>query len=167
MRLVAELNDHTRFTARRLRIPGDVTGADNVMCWQTGYPFGVNLSRGFPRYNPGEFTANEVLARRETDACLLVGSESVSMLSDAAREVLREIPTIILDYPHAAAPFDPTVRFTTAVYGIHLPGTAYRMDEIPVPLKKILDCEYPSDETVLAEILRALPPGQSESSRMS
>ncbi len=45
LRLVAELNSHTRFTARRLRIPGDVTGADSVLCWQTGFPFAVNLAR--------------------------------------------------------------------------------------------------------------------------
>jgi GNAT superfamily N-acetyltransferase len=27
------------------------------------------------------------------------------------------------------------VRFTTAVYGVHRPGTAYRMDEVPLPLR--------------------------------
>src|SRR5690606_3722392 len=48
--LVEELNAHTRFIARRLRIPGDVTGADLVLCWQTGFPFAVNLTRGYPRY---------------------------------------------------------------------------------------------------------------------
>src|SRR5690606_24962809 len=88
LRLVAELNDHTRFVARRLRIPGDVTGADSVLCWQTGYPFAVNLNRPYPRYNPGEFTADELLSRGEVDACLFVGSESVADLSPAARKAL-------------------------------------------------------------------------------
>src|SRR6185295_7486905 len=50
LRLVEDLNDFTRFTARRLRIPGDVTGGDAVLCWLTGFPFAVNLARGFPRY---------------------------------------------------------------------------------------------------------------------
>ena len=45
LRLVTELNAHTRFVARRMRIPGDVAGADTVLCWQTGYPFSVNLAR--------------------------------------------------------------------------------------------------------------------------
>ena len=71
-----DLNDFTRFTARRLRIPGDVTGADAVLCWLTGFPFAVNLARGYPRYNPGEYSANELLERGEVDACLLVGSEA-------------------------------------------------------------------------------------------
>ncbi len=45
LQLVADLNAYTRFTARRLRIPGDVAGADTVLCWQTGFPFAVNLAR--------------------------------------------------------------------------------------------------------------------------
>ena len=82
--LVRDLNDHTRFFARRMRVPGDVTGADTVLTWQTGYPFSVNLSRGYPRYNPGEFSANEMLERGDVDACLLVGSEGVGRFSAAA-----------------------------------------------------------------------------------
>ena len=44
----------------------------------------VNLSRGYPRYNPGEFTAADLLARGEVDAALIVGSETTADLSDAA-----------------------------------------------------------------------------------
>ena len=57
--LVRELNDFTRFYARRMRVQGDVTGADTVLAWQTGYPFSVNLGRGYPRFNPGEFSARD------------------------------------------------------------------------------------------------------------
>lgn len=156
LRLVAELNACTRFTARRLRIPGDVSGADAVLCWQTGFPFGVNLSRGFPRYNPGEYTANELLERNEVDACLLVGSEPVKDLSPRAREALRRMPTISLDYPHVEPPFSPTVRFNTAVYGLHRPGTVYRMDEVPIPLRGFLATDLPSDEDVLQAIAHRL-----------
>lgn len=149
LRLVADLNAHTRFVARRLRLPGDVTGADTVLCWQTGYPFAVNLSRPYPRYNPGEFAAEALLTRNEVDACLLVGSESVELLSAAARDVLAAIPTVVLDYPHVATPWTPAVRFTTAVYGVHAPGTIYRMDEIPIPLRTVLDSDFQTDEEVL------------------
>ncbi len=152
LRLVRDLNAHTRFHARRMRMMGDVTGADNVLCWTTGYPFSVNLSRQFPRYNPGEYSANEMLESGEVDACLLVGSEGVEDFSRAARARLNEIPTIVLDHPTVASAIAPTVRFTTAVYGVHLPGTAYRMDEVPIPLRQVLPAEYPSDEDVLGAI---------------
>jgi len=152
LRLVAELNDHTRFVARRLRIPGDVAGADSVLCWQTGFPYAVNFTRGYPRYNPGEYTADALLSSGEADACLLVGSESVPLLSEAARGHLKRIPVIALDYPHLDRPIAADVHFTTAVYGIHAAGTAYRMDEMPIPLRALVETELPTDEAVLARI---------------
>ncbi|MBA4063252.1 MAG: formylmethanofuran dehydrogenase subunit B [Isosphaera sp.] len=154
LRLVTDLNEHTRFYARRMRRYGDVAGADSVLAWQTGYPFGVNLSRGYPRYNPGEFTGPEILARGEADACLVVGGETAADFPPAALEHLRRIPVVLLDPPGAAAVVPAAVRFATAVYGVHRPGTAYRMDEVPVPLRVILPTDYPSDAEVLNELLR-------------
>ncbi|QDT48726.1 Formyltransferase/hydrolase complex Fhc subunit B [Symmachiella dynata] len=152
LRLVTDLNAHTRFHARRMRMHGDVTGADCVLCWQTGYPFGVNLGRGYPRYNPGEYSANDLLERGEVDLCLLVGGESVPHMSPAARRYLETIPTILLDYPTLPVHFQPQVQFTTAVYGVHLPGVVYRMDEVPIPLRQVLPASYPSDAEILQRI---------------
>jgi formylmethanofuran dehydrogenase subunit B len=154
LQLVTDLNRQTRFYARRMRRYGDVAGADSVLAWQTGYPFGVNLSAGYPRYNPGEFTGPDMLARGEPDLCVLVGSETAADFPRAATEHLRRIPVIALDPPHVRLPFTPAVRFTTAVYGVHRPGTAYRMDEVPIPLRVLTDSEYPSDGEVLGELLR-------------
>ncbi|MEX0713563.1 MAG: hypothetical protein WD278_14495, partial [Pirellulales bacterium] len=100
-------------------------------------------------YGPGEYSANDVLGRGEADACLLVGSEGVPALSPAAREHLQAVPTICLDYPTVESFVRPTVRFTTAVYGVHRPGTAYRMDEVPIPLRVVLPSDYHSDAEVL------------------
>jgi formylmethanofuran dehydrogenase subunit B len=150
--LVRDLNEHARFFARRMRVQGDVTGADTVLLWRTGYPFGVNLARGHPRYNPGEFTANEMLERGEVDACLLVGSEGATRFTPAALARLRGIPTVVLDYPNQETPLAPTVRFTTAVYGVHQPGTAYRMDGVPIRLRAFLPTDYPTDADILRRI---------------
>ena len=51
--LAAELNAFTKFVAMPMRGHGNVTGSDMVLRWTTGYPFGVNLCRGYPRFNPG------------------------------------------------------------------------------------------------------------------
>lgn len=152
--LVRELNDHARFFARRMRMQGDVTGADTVLLWQTGYPFGMSLSRGYPRYNPGEFTANDLLERGDVDACLFVGSEGVKRFSESAQAHLRTIPTITLDHACETPLIPPTVRLTTAVPGVHHPGTVYRMDGVPVRLRAFLSTDYPTDAEVLAEIER-------------
>jgi formylmethanofuran dehydrogenase subunit B len=133
-------------------VPGDVAGADSVLCWQTGFPFSVNLARGYPRYNPGEYTANTLLERGEVDAVVLVGTEGVSKLSEAARQTLARLPVITLDNPSENYPLPAAVSFTTAVYGVHRRGTAYRMDEVPIPLREVLDSPLASDAEVLAAI---------------
>ncbi|WP_010584316.1 formylmethanofuran dehydrogenase subunit B [Schlesneria paludicola] len=152
LQLVTDLNEFTRFYARRMRMAGDVSGADSVLCWQTGYPFSVNLARGYPRYSPDEFSAADVLERHETDAVVLVGSSRLDVMPDAARRHLERVPTILLEHPFGETSFEPTVRITTAIYGIHRPGTAYRMDEVPIPLRPLLSSHYPSD----GETLRAI-----------
>ncbi len=150
--LVRDLCDHTRFFARRMRVQGDVTGADTVLLWGTGYPFGVNLSRGWPRYNPGEFTAHDMLERGDVDACLLVGAEGTARFPEAALAHLRRIPTVVLDHPTADDPVPAAVRFTTAVYGVHRAGMAFRMDGVPIPLRGFLATDYPTDADVLRTI---------------
>ena len=68
--LAAEMNAFTKFVAMPMRGHGNVTGADVVMRWTTGYPFGVNLCRGYPRFNPGEFSTVDLLVRGDNDAAL-------------------------------------------------------------------------------------------------
>lgn len=154
LRLSQELNDFTRFYVRRMRVSGDVAGADSVLAWQTGFPFCVSFARGFPRYGPGEFSGHEMLRRREADACLLVGSSGLRRFSAEACDELKRISTIVLDPAHVDPGFVPTVRFTTAVPGVHHVGTAYRMDEIPIPLNPFLPKTTPSDREVLSAIHR-------------
>lgn len=156
LRLVTDLNHHTRFYARRMRVSGDVAGADSVLAWQTGYPFSVNLARGYPRYNPGEFTAAEMLRRGEVDACVLVGSHGLRRFSSESLAALERLPTIVLDSPGQQSLIAPAVHFTTAIHGLHRSGTAYRMDETPIPLKAVLPCDYPSDAEVLDAVLLGL-----------
>ena len=95
--LTRDMNKHTRFVCKPNRGHGNVTGADNVVTWRTGYPFGVNLGRGYPRFNPGEYTTSDVLARGEADAALIIASDPMANFSQPAREHLKSIPYIALD----------------------------------------------------------------------
>src|SRR5438445_879513 len=150
--LARDLNDFTRFYAKPMRGHGNVTGADNVVSWQTGYPFGVNLGRGFPRFNPGEFTTADTLARGEADAALIVASDPMGNFSQPAREHLAKIPYIALDPTATATGKGAAVAFTTATYGINTGGTVYRMDDVPIPLRPAFESPYPGDEEVLRKI---------------
>ncbi|WP_417739625.1 formylmethanofuran dehydrogenase subunit B [Rosistilla oblonga] len=156
LQLVAELNAFARFTARRMGRHGEVSGADNVLCWQTGYPFAVDFSSGYPRHNPSEFAADGLLARGDVDAAVLVGAETISRFSAAARKHLESIPTILLDHPAAQSPFQPTVEFSTAVYGLHASGTTFRMDNVPIALRAMIPTQLPTDAKILADLTNGL-----------
>lgn len=154
--LATDLNEFTHFVAKPVRGHGNVTGADNVLSWQTGFPFAINFSRGYPRFNPGEFTAVDLLARGEADALLVISSDPASNFPQAAIEAMRRIPVIVLDPKFTHTAELSRVAFTTATYGINVPGTVYRMDDVPITLRPAFDSPYPSDEEVLTGIKNRL-----------
>ncbi len=151
--LVRALHRHTKFALMPMRGHGNVTGIDNVLAWQTGYPFGVNFSLGYPRFNPGEYTVVDTLSRDEADAALIIASDPVSSLPGKAVRRLENIPTIVLDTHESETTRIARIAFTTATAGIHVEGTVYRMDNIPIQLRKVLPSPYPSDEEVLNRLL--------------
>ena len=150
--LVRDMNKYTRFTCKPNRGHGNVTGADNVVTWRTGYPFGVNMSRGYPRFNPGEYTTADTLARREADAALIIAADPMSNFSQPAREHLKTIPYIALDPKETPTTRAAAVAFTVATYGINTGGTVYRMDDVPIPLRPAFKSPHPSDFDVLTAI---------------
>ncbi len=154
--LAAEMNAFTKFVAMPMRGHGNVTGADVIMRWQTGYPFGISFNRGYPRYNPGEFSTVDVLVRGDTDCAFIIGADPGATMPQPAIDHLSRIPTIVLD-PHVTHTSRlAKVHITTAPAGISAPGTAYRMDEIPMPLRPAFKSPYPSDEEVVRRINQAI-----------
>ena len=154
--LAAELNAFTKFVAMPMRGHGNVTGGDVVMRWTTGYPFGVNLCRGYPRFNPGEFSTVDLLLRGDNDAALILGADPGATMPQPAIDHLARIPTIVLDPKVTHTSRLARVHITTAATGISAPGTVYRMDEIPLPLKPPLKSPYPTDEEVVRRIYQAV-----------
>ncbi len=150
--LARDLNKYTRWTAKPMRGHGNVTGADNVVSWSTGYPFGVNLARGYPRFNPGEFTTSDLLVRGEADAALIIASDPMSNFCQPARDHFVKIQTIVLDPKLSETAKVATVAFTTATYGINTAGTAYRMDDVPIYLRPAFESKYRSDYEILKAI---------------
>jgi formylmethanofuran dehydrogenase subunit B len=153
--LTRDLNTRTKFVILAMRGHFNVTGADTVFTWQTGYPFAVDFSLGYPRYNPGETTAVDVLMRRESDASLVVASDPVANFPRKAVEHLTNKPLIVVD-PHMNATSQMAdVVFPSAFVGIETEGTAYRMDHVPLPLKKIVNAPKGilSDEEILTRLL--------------
>jgi len=150
--LVSELSRHTKFTISAMRGHYNVYGSNEVNTWMTGYPFGIDFSRGIAFYNPGETTAVDILARKACDAALIVGSDPAAHFPRKCLEHLADIPVVQLDpYPNATTAFC-NVQIPVAVTGIDAEGTAYRMDGVPIRTRKVLSTDYPSDREVLSRM---------------
>jgi len=153
--LIRDLNMRTKFVIMPMRGHFNVTGANTVFTWQTGYPYAVDFSLGYPQYNPGETSVVDVLLRKESDAALIVASDPVANFPKKAVEHLVTNPLIVID-PHMNATSQMAdVVFPSAFVGIEANGTAYRMDHVPLPLKKVVDPPRGvlPDEEILRRIL--------------
>ncbi|KUK13480.1 MAG: formylmethanofuran dehydrogenase subunit [bacterium] len=154
--LAIELNSYTRWSVVAMRGHYNVNGAGMSLVWQTGFPIAVNFSLGYPRYSPGEFSAVDLLRRKEVDAALVIASDPVANFPRESVKNLLEIPIIAIDPKMSLTAKVARVVIPTAKVGIEVEGTAYRMDGVPLRMKKILDSEYPSDEEVLDLIIRGI-----------
>ncbi len=154
VKLVQLLNRTTRWIIWPMRGHYNVVGAGEVPAWEVGYQYAIDFSRGYPRFSPNEFAAVEVLKRKDCDAALVIASDPVAHFPKAAVKHLKEIPVIQIDpFPNMTTLLAKVV-IPSAVYGIEAEGTAYRMDCIPLRLKKVVETKYWSDEKILAEILK-------------
>ncbi len=133
--LAQALNAPTRCALIVLRGGGNRSGADAVLSWQTGFPFAVDFAPGFPTYRPHAGAA-ALLAAREIDAALLIGSPA--SIPAPLIGGLAGLPTVAIGPRASAAAFKPAVSVDTGIAGIHEGGTAYRMDEVPLPLRPAL-----------------------------
>ena len=136
--LTQALNGPTRAAMSSLRAGGNRSGLEAALTWQTGYPMAVDFASGVPRYDP---------SRRGLDraggfgAALVVGRP-------AGMPPLGGLPTIAIGPGASDADFSPTIAIDTGVAGIHESGSAYRMDEVPLPLTPPL----PGGRTVRATL---------------
>lgn len=126
--LAQALNGPTRCALSTLRGGGNRAGADQVLTWQTGFPCAVDFARGYPEYRPHE--------EGEIDAALVVGA-AASVPEPVARGLGR-VATVVIGPRASAAPFAAAVAIDTGVAGIHEGGLAFRMDDVPLPLRPAL-----------------------------
>jgi len=154
--LIRDLNMRTKFAILPMRGHFNVTGANTVFTWQSGYPYAVDFSLGYPRYNPGETTVVDILQREESDAGLVIASDPASNFPRKAVEHLVKNPLIVIDPHMNATSLIGDIVLLSKIVGIEKEGTAYRMDHVPLPLKKVVDPPKGllSDEEILRRILK-------------
>lgn len=160
--LTKDLNRHAKFSIMPMRGHYNVTGFGEVLTWQTGYPFAVDFSGGYPRYNPGETTANDVLRTGEADSVLVIASDPVAHFPRKSVEHIAKVPLVYIG-PHFTLTSELAEVFIPSTFvGIETEGTAYRMDTVPLNMRKVVDPPdgVLSDAEILEKILVEIKGGQ-------
>lgn len=147
---------HSKFLTLPMRGHYNVVGSGNTMCWQTGYPFAVNFGRGYPQFNPGEFSVVDLLLRREPDVAVIVAAEPMDHLPYEAAKHLENIPLIVLDPRETLTTKIANVVIPVKHAGISVEGTAYRMDHIPIKMQAVLESPWPKDDVPLSRIINRI-----------
>lgn len=134
--LAQALNAPARCGLSLLRGGGNRSGADAVLTWQTGFPAAVDFARGFPAYRPHDGTALALLQRGESDLVVLIGG-AAGVPGDLAFH-LADVTTVAIG-PRASEGVRAAIAIDTGVAGIHHAGLAVRMDDVPLPLERLLE----------------------------
>lgn len=152
--LIRELNEHTKFNLTPMRGHYNVSGANIVFTWSTGYPYSIDFSKDYPRYNPGEFSAVDILKTNDFDVTLVVASDPASNFpKDAVINMLKK-PLISVE-PHKTPTSEMAdIVLPPAIAGIECEGTAYRMDKVPIRMRKVKNA--PEDCMADYEIIEKL-----------
>jgi formylmethanofuran dehydrogenase subunit B len=87
----------------------------------------------------GVTSATDLLANGDVDAVLVIASDPVAHFPRKAVEHLSKIPVIVIDAKWSLTTAFADVVIPGALVGIECEGTAYRMDEVPIRLKKIVE----------------------------
>ncbi len=134
-----DLNEYTKWNIMPMRGHYNVTGSGEVWGWLHGFPYALDLSRGFARYNPGDTTSNDLLVRDEVDSVFVIGSDPGAHFPNRSVKKIWDLPSVCID-PHLTP--------TTAVCKLHVPvafvgvetgGCAYRMDNVPIECRKVVE----------------------------
>jgi formylmethanofuran dehydrogenase subunit B len=137
-RLSHALNERIRGAVIALRAGGNRTGAESVMTSHTGYPIAVDFAGGAPRYRPHDGSAAARLAAGAVDAVLVAGDART--LDADLRVRLAALSVIVLGPDSTDGPLSGCrVAIDTARAGVHEPGTALRLDDVPLPLRALLE----------------------------
>jgi formylmethanofuran dehydrogenase subunit B len=145
--LVKELNAHTKFVIGALRGHCNVAGFNQIASYLYGFPFGLDFSRGYPRYNPGEYTAVDLLRERDVDAVLIVSADLVSHFPAACAEYLAEIPVACIDIAPCPTTMLSDVVLPGVIDAMECDGTFYRLDDVPIYFQPFTRSPFPFTES--------------------
>ncbi len=137
--LTKDLNDYTKFSIIAMRGHYNVAGSGQVLGWQFGYPYSVDLTRGIARYNPGETGSVELLLREEVDCVFVLGSDPGAHFPMKCNQHIAKVPSVAIDPNITPTTEICDLHVPVAVVGVEVGGNCYRMDNVPIDARKVVE----------------------------
>lgn len=155
IQMVADLNKYTKWVLMPMRGHFNVNGFNIFMAFETGFPYGVDFARGYQRYMNGETNTIDLLTRKECDVFMVIAADPGAHYPGGAVKHLAEIPVIQVDIHWGPSTEIADVVLPGSFIGVEAAGTSYRMDGVPIYMKKAIDkpetCR--DDEWIVKELL--------------
>lgn len=154
IKVIEDLNRYTKWALLPMRGFFNVNGFNILMTSEVGYPYGIDFARGYPRYMIGETTTIDLLNRREIDFFMAVAADPGIQFPGYTLQHLANIPVVQLDTHWGPLTEIADIVLPSTRVGVETEGTGYRMDSIPIFMKKVVEepknCH--SDEWILKGI---------------
>jgi len=98
------------------------------------------------------------IEKDDFDCSIIVGTDPISHLPKRLSKKLMMKPLILIDNKKSATSYIADIVLPTAITGIESSGLAYRLDNVPIELQKIINPpnNLPSDEELLNKILKKI-----------
>jgi len=142
MNLVKELNNFSKFTFGTIRGHCNAAGFTQVASYMYGYPFGIDFIRGYPRYNPGEFTTVDLLREKDVDAVFVICNDLLSQIPTECTAYIAEIPLICVDTVPCPTTIVSDIVLPGVIDAMECDGTFYRLDDVAVHLEPFTNSPF-------------------------
>ncbi len=98
------------------------------------------------------------IEKEDFDSSIIVGTDPISHFPSKLSKKLMNKPIILIDNKQSASSYVADIIFPSAITGIESGGLAYRIDHIPIELKKILNppTNIHTDEEILNRVIEGL-----------
>ena len=156
IQMVGDLNKYSKWVLMPMRGHYNVNGFNIFMSYEMGFPYGVDFARGYPRYMNGETNTIDLLTRKEVDVFMVIAADPGAHFPGGPVKHLAEIPVIQIDIHWGPSTEIADVVLPGSFIGVECGGTSYRMDGVPIYMKKAIDkpetCR--DDEWIVNELLQ-------------
>ena len=104
------------------------------------------------------------IENNDFDCSIIVGTDPISHLPHVLSSKIAKNPLILIDNHITATSHIAEVVLPTTITGIESGGLAYRLDQVPIELNKIINPpnNLPSDEELLNQLYELLNQGRAE-----